>query len=79
MRCRSDCVSRSWGAAGPTLSRGLIEGLLLAYRARFGSMPEDLQRLVEATHDPETLRRWGALLLTATPESFAQSVRDTRH
>jgi len=61
------------------LVQGLIEGLLFGYRARFGAMPEDLRRLVEATHDPETLRGWCALLSTATPESFAQAVRDARH
>jgi hypothetical protein len=58
---------------------GIIECLIDLYRARFGSMPEDLQRLVEATHDPETVRGWCTLLLTATPESFAQALRDARH
>ena len=59
--------------------KGLVEGLVEGYRARFGAMSEDLRRLVEATHDPETLRGWYALLSTATPESFAQAVRDARH
>jgi hypothetical protein len=58
---------------------GLIERLVDCYRQRFGAMPDDLHCLVEATHDPETLRGWLTLLLTATPESFAQAVRNARH
>jgi hypothetical protein len=58
---------------------GILECVVDLYSARFGAMPEDLRRLVEATHDPETLRGWCTLLLTASVESFAQAVRDARH
>jgi hypothetical protein len=61
------------------LVEGLVEGLLFAYRARFGAMSDELRRLLEDTHDPQTLRRWGDLLSTATPESFAQAVRGASH
>jgi hypothetical protein len=55
--------------------QGLIESLLILCRGRFGEMPEDLQRLIEATRDRETLRSWRRLLYTSTAESFAQAVR----
>jgi hypothetical protein len=56
-------------------AKGLEEGLVLTYCARFGPIPEDVQRLIEATRDPQTLRGWYGLLQTATADAFAQAVR----
>jgi hypothetical protein len=54
---------------------GLVEGLVLAYRVRFGPVPREVRRLIEATHDRQVLRGWFALVYTATAEAFAEAVR----
>jgi hypothetical protein len=56
------------------LQKGLQKGLLFAHRTRFGPIPQDVQRIIEATSDEQTLERWYELLNTDA-EAFAAAVR----
>ena len=52
--------------------RGLLEGLLLAYEARFNAMPAELRTLLAGIRDREVLR--GLYKLVASPSSSADQL-----
>jgi flagellar biosynthesis/type III secretory pathway protein FliH len=60
--------------------QGVAHSLIALYRARFGTMPEDLRAVVEDTDDEPTLLTW--LLLTGNgngnADEIAAAIRSSR-
>jgi hypothetical protein len=54
---------------------GLAEGVLLAYKARFGSPPAALVAAVEGAVDHATLQRWLVMVTTRSAEDVAAALR----
>lgn len=57
------------------LDEGAKEMLLTAYRSRFGDPPQEVSAAIEGIHDTATLRRWMALVVSASRDEVAAAVR----
>ena len=60
------------------VERGIKQGLIEVYEARFGAMPEDLRTVVEDTDDEPTLRAWLRLAGTRSADEVAAAIRSFR-
>jgi hypothetical protein len=56
-------------------AEGLQQALITTYRARFGRVPDELERAIEATRIPATLLRWQATFCTQTADEIAAMIR----
>jgi hypothetical protein len=60
------------------LTKGLAKGLVAMYEVRFGTMPPELKKAVEATEEEAPLLAWIRLLETSSRETFAATVHASR-
>jgi predicted transposase/invertase (TIGR01784 family) len=60
------------------IERGIARSLIDVYEARFGTMPEEIRAMIEATHDEPTLRAWLRLAGTRGADEIAAAIHAFR-
>ena len=60
------------------IERGIVRSLINIYEARFGTMPEEIRAVIEATHDEPTLITWLTLAGTRGVDELTAAIRASR-
>jgi hypothetical protein len=60
------------------IERGIAGSLIDIYEARFGAMPGELRKVIEATHDEATLRGWLKIAGTCGADEIATTIHAAR-